>query len=256
MRLVACLAWFDESPTMIAACIASLRKLPVDHLVAVDGGYRLFPDARAVSDVDQTNAVTWTCQSVGIGLTLHQPSHPWRGNEVEKRSALFRLATSMLTPDDWLLVIDADEVVEHADPSIGDCLIASALDLGGGPAFDVATVTLKVHVDPLESEQAAFTARCSAVGHTLSPARRFFRALPDLRVELAHYCYLAGHPARVLWSAGLYPEEPALDLQGLVVLEHRNKLRTRLRNDRAKAFYEARETSQIEHPPTEKELAK
>lgn len=244
MRLVACLAWFDESPTMLAACIASLRKLPVDHLVAVDGAYRLFPGASAISSVDQTNAVTWTCQSAGIGLTLHQPSTPWRGNEIEKRTAMFKLATCLLTEEDWLVVIDADEAVEHAVDHnlLVDQLCATNLD--------VATCQLKVHVDPLESDESAFVSRMSSIGHTLSPARRFFRALPDLRVEHAHHYYLAGHPAHVLWSAGLYPEVESLELGGQVVIEHRNKLRSQLRNHRAKTFYLTREDAQIEHQYT------
>jgi PAS domain-containing protein len=189
---------------MLAACVASLAKLGVDHLVAVDGAYQMFPGASGRSDVDQSNAVVWTAESIGVGLTLHQPFEAWRGNEVAKRSAMFRLATSMLTADDWVLVIDADEVVRLAHGGWRAELEATDLE--------VASVTLESRVDALASDESAWLSQVTATGHSTSPARRFFRALGDLRVERSHYTYLVED--RVLWSAGMYPEEDALDLAG------------------------------------------
>lgn len=234
------LSWFDESPTMLASCVASLSNLRVSHLVAVDGAYALMPGARGCSGIDQTRAITDVAASIGVGLTLHVPRGPWRGNEIEKRNASLQLALATSTEDDWLLVIDADEVVT---PARGDChRMLSETEL------DVATYGLTNTIDPLRSEQDEFIAkRCAGGLESVSPVPGLLRALPSLRYESNHYTVTDGN--RVLCPLSPISED-ALDLTGIVRVEHRKHLRDEFRAARAATFYAVREATQIErvHP--------
>jgi hypothetical protein len=116
MRLIACLSWYDEQPAQLAELVASMARAGVDHVVAVDGAYALFPCARGGSPSEQADAITHTARGAGLGVTVHVPAGPWAGNEVAKRSWLFELAHLLAEPgEDWLWVLDADEVIDTAD---------------------------------------------------------------------------------------------------------------------------------------------
>lgn len=235
VRIIALCSWFDESPTMLAATVASLRHLDVRHLVAVDGAYALMPGGRGASSVDQTRVMTDVCAASGMGLTLFQPERPFRGNEVEKRNLSLRLALSITTPADWLFVIDADEVLE---PVRGDAL--SKLE---GTELDCATVSVVRRLDPQPGSEDEFVARCSGGPESPSPVRRLIRALPSLSYAGNHYTIVDGE--RVLAPDSYFAEE-SLDLSGSVRLDHRKHLRDAYRLERGAAFYTARDESCIE----------
>jgi hypothetical protein len=116
MRLIACLSWYDEQPAQLAELVASMARAGVDHVVAADGAYALFPGARGGSPSEQADAIAHTARGAGIGVTVHVPAGSWAGNEVAKRSWLFELAHLLAEPgEDWLWVLDADEVIDTAD---------------------------------------------------------------------------------------------------------------------------------------------
>ena len=85
MRLVAILNFYEESSQWLAALVASLQKANVDHIVAVDGAYALFPDAmtRPRSGPEQPQAIIECAHTLGIGCTIHRTRSAWGGNEVE-----------------------------------------------------------------------------------------------------------------------------------------------------------------------------
>src|SRR6266498_1360247 len=58
LKIIAILSWFDESPSWLSACVASLARAGCSHLVAVDGAYRLYPDGRPHSGIAQQDAIT------------------------------------------------------------------------------------------------------------------------------------------------------------------------------------------------------
>lgn len=247
MKLCALLSHYDESPTMLAACIASLPKLGVDHLIAVDGGYALYPSSRGNSGVQSNIMLVSLCESLGIGLTLDMPkldlAHHEKPSEVDKRNRLFRLAQAQFTADDWLLVIDTDETVW--DTLVDLKAVLATTDL------DSATVTLGERLDPHYSEMNSWIAEHFTTDKvSRSPARRLYRCQPDLRVVSNHFTYIVGQgdSERVLWSANMrQDDEPTLDLEGKVILEHR-RLRDKARADRAWDYYRARDAAQIEPP--------
>jgi hypothetical protein len=209
------LSWFDEPIGWLTELVASLAP-HIDHLVAVDGAYGLLPGAEARSPTDQAHAITGACAGAGVGVTLHQPNAPWSGNETEKRSSLFALAHAVAAPgDDWLWVIDADEVVSRA---VGlrralmetDCDVAEVL-LGGGEGYQ--------------------------------SQRRLFRAHPQgITVTGTHYTYVDGD-GLMLWGDG--DVVPAEQLWGVRV-EHRTAERPGRRHEKRRVYYRRRDDLGIE----------
>jgi hypothetical protein len=177
MRVVGLLSWFDESPSMLAASVAGMGEAGVDHLVAVDGPYKLYDhDGLPCSSREQHDTIISVAQQFGMGVTIHVPARAWENNEIEKRTALFAFGAAVATPyEDWFLVVDADEVIVHANGYRAE-LEQSKLD--------VCQVT---HVGPDRGP---------------TPEGRFFRAHPrGIRVEKAHWHYKNGD-GDVLWGPG------------------------------------------------------
>jgi hypothetical protein len=179
VKLVAALSWYSEPVAWLAELVSSLGRVGVDHVVAVDGAYFLYPKGRARSESDQADVIQRTAAGCGMGCTVHVPDQPWIGNEVEKRDFLFRLAAAVTTPfEDWIWVCDGDEVVMQA-PDIRQKLKDTGLD--------VAEALLVASDDPQHEEG-------------LFPIRKFFRAQDGpIRVVGNHYTYVAPD-GEVLWT--------------------------------------------------------
>jgi hypothetical protein len=222
MKLIGLLSWYDEPATWLAAAIASHHKLSLDHLIAVDGAYALFPNGTPRSPGDQHVAIHATCEHHGIGLTIHTPTATWQGNEVEKRTHMFRLAdTVSRASQDWYVVIDADHVLTDHPADLRDQLASTRRD--------VAQTTL--YTGPEETV-----------------VRNIFRAIPGLRCKTNHYTYVTPS-GRKLWgneSDGTRLE-PALELD--VRIEHRTDDRHPDRKHAKTSYYEARDTQLIERGP-------
>jgi hypothetical protein len=62
LRLHGLLAFYDEPESSLLACVDALADAGVDHLVAVDGAYELFPDAKPASPVNQHAAIVLACR--------------------------------------------------------------------------------------------------------------------------------------------------------------------------------------------------
>lgn len=230
--IIGCMIWYEESSIWLSAAVASAARF-CDHIVAVDGAYVLFPAARARSGPEQHEAILATCHALGIGSTIHTPREVWYGNEVEKRTAAFRLAEQVAEPwTDWYYVLDADEFVSDVPSDIRARLDETELD--------VAECTV------WEGHNADHPGERYVEGASLSrnAIRKFFRAIPGLRVEGAHYLYLAEREERTMYLWG-HPDltpaaEPALNLTDLRV-EHRNRFRNRYRNRLANDYYATRD---------------
>lgn len=230
MRIIGLLSFYNESPAMLSTCVSSITPF-VDHLVAVDGAYSFFPDAQPTSPLDQINTIRDTAIAHNIGVTIHQPQHPWRDNEVEKRSFMFHLAEALTTEDDWYYVVDADEqVTHHIDPRP----ILEQTDLHCGE------VTYWWHRPHETPDDRPFP----------SPLReqqgivKFFRALRGLHCDTAHYRYTLPDGRR-LWDPSGHAEEPA-NLRDIRV-QHRNQERDLWRQQDAATYYTRRDTYKIEH---------
>jgi len=212
VKIIALLAFYDEDPGMLVRCMTSLSKC-CDHVVALDGAYYLFPDGRRNSDPGATSAIGWGAL-LGMGVTLSIPEDVWKGNEVEKRNALFKLGNAIAEEGDWFLVVDADMVVESV-PS------------------DLRTI-----LEGTDCEVGTYWLRDGEYGGR-HPIRLFFRAAPDLHVSKTHYGYRRGDS--YLWETGGMPAVPT-DL----IIEHVGHQRSAERNARGDEFDRRRDQYGIE----------
>lgn len=230
--IVALLSWYDEPPEALAAMVASLALIPVTRLVALDGAYALYPDGQPRSSSDQYQAFDTAARRHDIHLSIHTPATVWAGNETEKRSRLFELGEQVAGPDDWYMVIDADEQILQAPPDVPARLNATP--------FDVAGVTLLEPGHPL-----------GTIVFDTFPM--FFRAIPGIRCHRDHFTYRTPDGRNLWGDAKRARLEPRHDLTDLVV-EHRNQLRHPDRRNAALGYYRARDELGVEDLPAERSL--
>lgn len=237
------LNWYEESSQWLSALVASLAKANVEHIVCADGAYQLFPDGltRPRSGPEQVAAIVESAHVLNIGVTVHRPKTAWRGNEVAKRNYLVRLALQETEETDWLLQLDADELIEFAPPDLAQRLESAEEDVAGVYFFqrntkqpDPSTAKSVPDFNPLTMVEGFY-------GH-----RILFRANPTLRIEGAHYAYRSGYGKALRYLRGVeHDEEPALQLNDFKV-EHRHNFRMPSRQIAAEEYYWARATHQIE----------
>lgn len=216
VRVVAALAWFDESPEFLERCVGSLVGL-VDEVVALDGAWRHFPDAAPRSSIAEHAAITRTAAAANIVPTVRSPKGIWE-SQVQKRAALMELAS---VNADWVFVIDADEYIASSD--------------GDAARYELAYTDLLC---------AYVTFRNLNRGETMPGTtplsglnRRFFRA--GTTVRIVHSGYMHG-------DRNLLVTEDAHDLSRLVELEHDNVNRGPDRNERSRQYRRARDSHGVE----------
>lgn len=228
MKVVGLLSFFDEYPAWLAAAVTSCGKL-CDHVVACDGAYALLSGGAGSSGSDQHAAIVDAAEAVGVGFTLHVPEEVWWGGEVEKRAFMFDLGRLVARdPEDWFLVVDADEVVTRVPPDVLRRLEAAE--------EVVAEYGLAARRD--EHPDAEELGLWPVGTRDIHPMRGLYRNIPGLTVSGVHYGYRAG--GLDLWRAA-----PALDLRDLVV-EHRGYRRDVARRARQEAYYRTRDLAGIE----------
>jgi hypothetical protein len=228
MRVIALVSFYDEPPANLIAALASLKEAGVDEVVAVDGAYALYPNGTASSHVNQHAAIDLTCRELGMGCTLYVPSRTWQGNEIEKRTFLFRLSLSVADEGDWFWVFDADQVVKDVPADYKARLEATEHDVAELEVFDTVAARAK---QPDWPERFVM--------------RSFFKA-QKIRVVTNHITYMA-EDGRLLWGyvTDEKPLAPALDLTDLVV-EHRPDARPHERQVAKLGYYAERDNAKVE----------
>jgi len=239
MRLIGLLSWYAERPSWLAACIASYRVAGIDHLVALDGAYALFPGGTARSAGVEADALVEICNAHDIGLTLVRPATTWAGNEVEKRTSLFRHADAIaVAHEDWYVVIDADELVTRALDGWRDRLAETELDC--------AELLLWEREDRDTEPRAQVDRVLRVEPRSRAPIRKLFRAIPGIRCVGNHYTWVTPD-GRQLWGSRV--RVPGLDLTDELHVEHRTQYRGLLRRDASHAYYRLRDAAGIEAEP-------
>lgn len=201
MKIVALLAWFEEKPESLERMIASIAPV-CSAVVALDGAYADFPGGRPVSQAEQAHRIRLATRRNDMGLLLLEPEATWAGQEIEKRTDLFRAGELMTTPDDWYLVIDGDEELAEYPADLLDQLAAT--------------------------DRGAALVRVTEPGQAAQPFHRLLRAQRGLHVEGRHYRYVTAEGVEMNGDS----PAPALDLSQDVLLLHHRRERTR---DRAAA---------------------
>jgi len=215
-----------------------------DQIVAVDGGYALYPGARARSHPEQAEAVTIAAESAGAGCLVHRPKDVFFGNEVEKRQLSLSLAAPFLTPEeDWIVVFDADNHVLQANPDVVRSDLAKT-------DRNVATYTVLDGKDLLANPKTADLARTKALSTEWTHRTRgIYRWTPDLTYGPAHWFIQGTYGGVRQWIWG--PEEhldvaPAFHLESSLVVYHRSQHRAKIRADAAQDYYRRRNLAGIE----------
>lgn len=208
--ICALLGYYDENPTWLQQLVGSLPQAGVTKLVAVDGAYRLYPNAQPRSKQNGKEALRQACERTGIALTHHTPDTVW-DDELHKRSFMFELAETVTSEHDWYFVVDADERVSRSPDNLPALL--------GGLDTLVGEATLWDELSNI-------------------PLRMFFRALRGLKVVGNHYTYQLPD-GRNLWGDNNDHIEPATAVP--VFVEHRDRERPQARRAAKFAYYDKRD---------------
>lgn len=259
MKLFAILSWWDESPTWLMACVHSLTRLGVDHLIAVDGAYPGVESATRWSGVEQSEAVQLAADAAGIGLTLHRPDELLC--ERDKRTLCFDLLTAIATPmRDWVTVIDADEVIDAPYPAKD--VLATA-----GATEHVCAAQMIESMDPEDTEAKGATQHTPVIYRRMdiAPSRkphvasRFWRVMPRMWVQDNHYSYHGEDDTGAVWNlrpdmAGAHVGQLSGVLlpESMAVFEHRDPWRTAHRRRVKRDYYDIRNQSGWESVPQER----
>lgn len=219
MRIVAALCWYAEPVEFLQRCIRSLEGL-VDHVVAVDGPWELFPKSGLqMSSSTERIAVREAAEDIRATVEIHAPVGVWK-SQVHKRDLMMRWAGEK---GDWILVIDGDEYVAHSDfRQVRDRLAVAPPDCVIG---EVQITNLhRGGQIPGYHPQGGLT-------------RRLYRA--GTTVDIVHTGYFHnGQP--------LYRGESTVDLRDHLMLAHDICNRGEQRNQRSIRYREARERERVE----------
>jgi len=228
VKLVGILSWYDEPSWCLAELVSSVAAAGCDALVAVDGAYMLFPDGRGQSPAEQAQVIQATAQGAGMEVLMHVPRERWFGNEIEKRSFAFELAHQIAVPEeDWLWILDADEVVTEA-LGLKEALEATDLECASCMMEEV-----------LEDGRSG-----------IIPMRKFFRAQTSgIRVETNHFTFRTGD-GQLLYEGFQTPLEELAYAEhlGFVRIDHRNG-RSEQREYQAQVYYDRRKELRAELVP-------
>lgn len=237
------LSWYDESPSWLAEAVASFAPA-LDGLIAVDGAYAHYPDARASSERVQAETVMATANALGLPVTIHRPAAPFLGDEVAKRDFMFRLANAHARAHhDWLWVFDADCVLAEYPADLREQLA----DVPG----DVVEVGLWSRSDYLaDAPDVARTMNLPP--STTAPMRMLFRCLDRMQVVGLHYVYAGVQEDGTytyLWGPPhVAPQHGVMFTD--VTVEHRSAWRDLYRREAAREYYKRREALGIERLTT------
>lgn len=229
------LAWWDEPPADLYACVRSLRVL-CDAVVAVDGAYEMTPGALARSPEEQADAIRKAAADAGLDHATVMPSEVWTG-QVAKRDFMLHEAAP---GSDWLLAVDADHRL------VGDRETVRA-ELAAAQALGVDSIRHAFHT-PLDDEamleHSPHDWHTNLAGRTIEHSL-LFRALDDLRLDRDHWGYSGVRDGRRValgnWRPSDMPRGASYRLKVPFRVDHVCFTRDRMRLDRNRDYCLARD---------------
>lgn len=231
MIVTAALVWCNELPEDLDRCIRSTAVI-ADRVVALDGGYRRYPNAMVRSPDDQVEAIREAAKAVGIECLILQPDRLWAG-QVEKRSHLMMNAS---VGSDWVAIVDADWVISGDRDSARAYLESTDFDLVA------AYFRTPRNESVIPSDRAAHIWHLEMIGSTVQMGHVFnVKRLVGLHVEDAHWYYKACKNGQDIWVWGHRGSVP----QGLIpdpyIIDHMTFFRTEEQIRASRAFLNDRE---------------
>lgn len=175
------LVWYDEPVELLEQCVAGIAKV-ADRVVAVDGAYRRYPNAKPTSPREQAAAIRRTARQAGIECLVLAPDRLWLG-QVEKRS--YALAAASVGSD-WIAVTDADHIIDTDREEARAALARLPREAA------CASVVMLTPPDPKRPlEKTSATGWHRGMANIEMRYDHFFRVLPGLRIEKFHWWYSA-----------------------------------------------------------------
>lgn len=226
MKIVAALCWYDEPLAFLERLLRSLAG-HVDEVVALDGAWDGYPEPRHSSGHQQQELLREVSLAIGLPIRIDVPARIWE-SQIEKRQRLLEIAIKEQGAD-WVLVVDGDFILAECD----DLALRRSLELTG---LDVA----KVLIRPLNRPWPY-----SELPTHPAPHRMIWRGHPGLTMEHLHYGIRIGDR----WLHGdtaFVNVEPALDLSGIVVIDHDNMNRPGPRAQAMKHYRQERAERKLE----------
>jgi hypothetical protein len=217
---------------MLRDMVLSLPLAGVDALVAVDGAFEHFANARTESPSAQKQAIFRAAKDARLDLRCYYPISLWE-SEPTKRSHAFQSA-ERLRPD-WYLVLDSDERILAAPPDLKDRLAETDKDVVEGMLLEAQATTWSAEFDDEEGLPAIHAQRF------VKPRRCLIRAIPGLRCGPRHFDYVTPD-GRNLWGDTYGSPLLMRDL----AIDHRNHERDRARADAAWEYYQVRDELGLE----------
>lgn len=179
MRVVAMLAWWDEPPDELTACITSLPTI-CDAVIAIDGAYEMTPGATAASPDEQAEAIKTAAAAAGIEASVVVPDTVWVG-QVEKRDFMLRQAAA---DADWLIAVDADHrLIGNRDKIRAELAGLRRVD-SIRHDFHTPAPRLPGQLKRLAPHSWHRNLSGTTIEHSL-----LFRRLDEMRVERVHWGY-------------------------------------------------------------------
>lgn len=261
MNLYGIISWYDESPSWLASSVASLAKIGVDHVIAVDGRYPHFHSelsGPSYSPPEQSEAVMLACDSMGMGLTLSKLPQPML--EPDKRQYCFRLVEAIATPMvDWCTIIDADELIWEGGIDVKRELatLESPIHCAAGRIATTIDPHGRPEPDNDVSDRTEENFQKLPIGMSFACLQtRYWRVMHDMSVPVNHYDFFAtddqgkrwnirpGMGGEVIRGGRDACEIHTIDANQLIL--HRKNHRTYLRREAKKAYYTTRDELRLE----------
>lgn len=256
MNLYGILSWYDESPTWLSATVASLSRIGVSHVIAIDGAYQHF-DGAACSGLEQSDAVMRAADSVGMGCTIVRPNEK-RWTEQQKRQACFDYLSLIAEHHvDWCTIIDGDEVIVDGTPSFCRTLAELPDDThcAAGQILQRIDPHTTIGVHNTDKTPEIFRNIPVSPEYPRTRQSRFWRVMDDMRVVHTHYSFTGVDRNGVTINIrpdmnnsvlpGL-PHTPIAVPDDMPTFEHRDEWRTAFRRGQKKAYYTLRDDLGIE----------
>lgn len=231
MKIVAMLAWWDEPPRDLYACVKSLRVL-CDAVFAVDGAYAMTPGATARSADEQADTIRKAAADSGLDHTVVTPTEVWTG-QVEKRDFMLREAAR---DADWVLAVDCDHrLVGDRDKIRAELARVASYADSIRHDFHTPMPANPADLDRLSPHPWHTKLAGKTIEHSL-----LLRCLDDMRVEQVHWGYSGriGKKRVALgnWRSPDLPQGRYHRLQAPFCVDHVCFARDRMRLDRNRAY--------------------
>lgn len=191
MIINAALAWWNERPEDLKACVAGIANV-ADRIIAVDGAYSRYPGATIKSPKEQHEALIQAAREFDLDLITPSIDRLWAG-QVEKRNFMMREAS---VDCDWIMVVDTDHIIktvrDEARVEIEQITLNHDVDVIDAHLFTPLNETVPIETSAAGKWHEESSSKILNIAH-------FHRPYPEFTVDRFHYWYSAVKNGEKIW---------------------------------------------------------